>query len=459
MENNSASPPRWGLFAPLLSLVIYVIGHGLLTTLLTVRLNLSGTSSFLIGMVSTAYFGGLVTGTFINSRIIGRVGHIRSYAAYASILASIAILYGLIDFPESWIALRFFGGFATGGLLVVIESWMLVNSRPEIRGRIMALYMILFYSALAGGQLLLNVFPPESLEPLALVAMLASLSVVPLALSRVYSSRLETQSKLHIFALIRKVPAGTVSSFYAGMLLGVVYGLLPLFFAEIGYDLSQTANMMVVVILGGMACQYPLGKLSDHYDRRIILAVLFTTTAILSISFVLLSAATNIWLSAGLLFASGGMYFSLYPISLSHACDELSSEEIMEANQGLLLCYSVGAMTGPLIAPWFLIMWNSMGLFWYFSLICSVATLFLLWRLRRRDAVPAEEQMAFSISTPNTPVSVEFDPRFEATDQSMDTGFGPESDPDPAFDSNVAIPSAEKDSAGESSNVSTKTSE
>lgn len=412
MENSSA---KWALLAPLLSLVIYTLGHGLLTTLLTVRLNLTGESSTIIGVVATAYFAGLVAGTFVNSRVIGRVGHIRAYAAYASMLASIAILYGFVEAPELWILLRFISGFATGGLLVVIESWMLVSSRPEIRGRVMAIYMVLFYGALAAGQLLLEVFPPEALESLALASMTASLSVVPLALSRVDMPRLEVQGKPDIVALIRKTPAGTVSAYAAGMILGVIYGLLPLFFADLGYDLGQIANMMVVVILGGMILQYPLGKLSDHTDRRIVLVFLFAVTAILSFVFIDLEAASNIRLSAGLLFISGGMFFSIYPISLSHACDEVSQDEIMEANQGLILCYSIGAMTGPLIAPVFMAVLNSTGLFWYIGSLASLATLFLLWRLKVRDQVAPEEQQQFSISTPSTPVIAELDPRFDAT--------------------------------------------
>lgn len=406
---------KWVLMAPLLSMTIYVIGHGLLTTLLTVRLNLAGTSPNVIGMVATAYFGGLVAGTYVNSRVISRVGHIRAYAAYASLLACITILYGFIESAGIWIILRFIGGFATGGLLVVIESWMLVNSRQEFRGRVMAVYMVLFYGAFAAGQLLLQVYPPEALESLALAAMAASLSVVPLALTRVEIPKLEAKGKPDIIALIRKTPAGTIGGFSAGMILGVIYGLLPLFFAETGYDLGQIANMMVVVILGGMTLQYPLGKLSDHMDRRIVLLLLFSATGLLSLAFIWLEATSNILLTAGLLFVSGGMFFSIYPISLSHACDELSQNEIIEANQGLIICYSIGAMTGPLIAPVFMTLRNSTGIFWYFVLLASLTSLFLLWRLNVRDKVQPEEQLAFSISTPNTPVIVELDPRFDPT--------------------------------------------
>lgn len=133
--------------SPLISLLIYSVGHGLLTTLLTLRLAEEQVSTFWIGAVSTAYFAGLMTGTFINSKLILRVGHIRAYSAYASILCSVALLYGMFVLPETWLLLRLLGGFATGGLLVVIESWIMVSSPVRIRGRMMALYMVLFYGA------------------------------------------------------------------------------------------------------------------------------------------------------------------------------------------------------------------------------------------------------------------------------------------------------------------------
>ncbi|GGD50092.1 MFS transporter [Lacimicrobium alkaliphilum] len=399
--------------SPLISLLIYSIGHGLLTTLLTLRLAEEQVSTFWIGAVSTAYFTGLMAGTFINSRLILRVGHIRAYSAYASILCSLALLYGMFVAPETWLFLRLLGGFATGGLLVVIESWIMVSSPVRIRGRMMALYMVLFYAAMVIGQMLLKQLDITMLLPFVVAALAASLSVIPLVLSRVDMPHFDKHEKLSVFALMRMTPTAVFSCFVSGLLLSVAYGLLPLYFSLMGFDLSQITDMVAWLILGGMCLQYPVGRLSDRVDRRLVLTALFFATLVISVLFVLLELRDDSWLTALLVASLGGVIFAIYPISLSQACDELQPAQIIAGNQGLLLCYSVGAMAGPLLAPLFINGFGAKGLFIYFVLLASITVVFLFWRRSVRAPVPLEEHVAFSATTPNTPVMAELDPRAE----------------------------------------------
>jgi MFS family permease len=399
--------------SPLISLLIYSIGHGLLTTLLTLRLAEEQVSTFWIGAVSTAYFAGLMAGTFINSRLIVRVGHIRAYSAYASILCSVALLYGMFVVPQTWLLLRLLGGFATGGLLVVIESWIMVSSPVRIRSRMMALYMVLFYGAMVLGQLLLKRLDISMLLPFVVAALAASLSVIPLALARVDMPHFDKHEKLSVAELFRLTPTAVFSCFVSGLLLSVAYGLLPLYFSLIGFDLSQITDMVAWLILGGMCLQYPLGRLSDRFDRRIVLTALFAATVMVSLLFVLSDLSAESWLTAFLVASLGGIIFAIYPISLSQACDELQPEQMIAGNQGLLLCYSVGAMAGPLLAPLFINGFGARGLFIYFVLLATITVVFLLWRRSVRAAVPLYEHMAFSATIPNTPVMAELDPRAE----------------------------------------------
>lgn len=402
-------PPT--VLAPLLSLLLFIIGHGLLSTLLTLRLSAEGVSAGWIGLVSTAYFAGLVLGSFVNARLIGRVGHIRAYAAYASLLAALALWHGLLVDPLAWSLLRLLGGFATGGLFVVIESWMLVSSSPATRGRLMALYMILLYGGLAGGQWLLRYIDPQALSPFALVAISASLSVIPLALTRVGMPQTETYRPLGFFTLWRLTPAGMGSSLASGLLLGALYGLLPLFFTRQGLPLEQVANQMALVILGGVCLQYPLGRLSDRVDRRRILALVGGGLAVLSLILLLLSQLVLPAVQAGLIFLFGGLAFSLYPISLSHACDELTPEQMLSANQGMLLSYSLGSTAGPLLASQSMARLGSSSLFGYFALCAGGLALYLVWRQKMRSAVPLAEHQSYMPIPPNTPLAADLDPR------------------------------------------------
>lgn len=413
------------LASPLLSLMVYSVGHGLLTTLLTLRMTAEDVSPTLIGMISTAYFAGLMLGSFINSKVILRVGHIRAYAAYASILCSLALLFGIFVAPESWLLLRLLGGFATGGLLVVIESWIIVSSPVAHRGRIMALYMVLFYAAMILGQMALKQLDIMALLPFVVAALACSLSVLPLVLSKVNVQHLERHEKLPLWSLIRLTPTAVFSCFISGLILSVAYGLLPFFYARIGLQIADIADMMAYLILGGMCLQYPLGRLSDRFDRRLVLVFLFSAILLVGLAFVLLHPNANSVQAAMMTLMLGGVIFAVYPISLSQACDELNPSQVVAANQGLLLCYSVGAMSGPLLAPLFIHHIGPYGIFVYFSCMSAVCLVFLIWRRLVRAPVPLQEHVAFSASLPNTPLMAELDPRADTPPQRED---------DPALD-------------------------
>lgn len=403
---------RWqGVVSPLMSLVIFILGHGLMSTLLTVRLSAEQVDAQAIGLVSGTYFAGLVLGSFVNARLIIRVGHIRAYAAYASLICTLTLLHGLIVDPWIWAGLRLLGGFATGGLFVVLESWMLVSSTPRDRGKLMSLYMILLYGALAAGQLLLKVIDPMVLAPFALCAMAASLSVIPLALSRVAMPTMIQPQQVGFLELFRLTPAGMWSSLSSGLILGAIYGLLPLYFTDNGYGLARVANMMAVVILGGMCLQYPIGRVSDRLDRRLVIGLLAALLTLVSLLMVILPAPQPDWLMTGLIFLFGGLAFSIYPLSLSHACDELKPDQVLGANQGLLLAYSLGAMIGPVLAPSAIQLFGPQGLFAYFCLCGALLTLFLIWRQRVRAPVPLAEHQQFIPVPPNTPMTAELEPR------------------------------------------------
>ncbi|MBA8781557.1 MULTISPECIES: MFS transporter [Aeromonas] len=411
------------LLSPLTSLVIFILGHGLFNTLLTVRLSAEQVSAQAIGLVSAAYFGGLVLGTFINARLIIRVGHIRAYAAYASLLCFLFLLHGMVVEPVTWAALRLIGGFATGGLFVVLESWMLVSSTPANRGRLMSLYMILLYGSLALGQLLLKQVDPMVLTPFALCAMAATLSVVPLALSRVATPAMVAPQPVGVLELVRLTPAGMGSSFTSGLILGAIYGLLPLYFTDSGASLSQVADMMALVILGGMCLQYPIGRASDRYDRRLVILLLCALLTLIALLMVLLPEPWREPVEGTLVFLLGGMAFSIYPLSLSHACDELRPDQVLGANQGLLLAYSLGAMTGPLLAPFTMATFGPQGLFVYFALCGLLLSAYLGWRRRKRAPIPLTEHQVFIPVPPNTPMTAELEPRTDLEGEAVPASY------------------------------------
>ena len=397
------------IFSPLLSLFIFVLGSGLFMTLITLRLDEEHASSLAIGSMTAAFYIGLILASSRVEKNIAKVGHIRAFAGFASALAVISILQGIYVSTWFWLILRLLGGYATAGIFVVIESWLLSLGKIKTRGKILAFYMIVFYAAQSLGQLLLNISSPKTLLLFTLVSMLTSLSVIPVAMTRVVQPKIKQPSALNFRKLYKASGSGVIGSFTSGTVIGVIYGLLPLFLIEKTANTAEVSLLMSLTILGGMTLQYPIGRLSDVIDRRKVLVFVGSLTIIISL--LTIFAFQKIWLATIGLFLFGGFTFTLYPISITQACDNLDPKDIVSGTQGLLLAYSIGAAVGPLIASLFIHYFGENGLFIYFVAISTLLIIYILWR--SFYVSPTEREEPF-ISIPHTtPIASELDPRGE----------------------------------------------
>ncbi len=398
------------LVTPLFSLIILTMGSALLTTFLSLKLGSIGISNIWIGGMTTAYYAGMVLGAFNLEKIILRVGHIRSYSAFASMLAVISILHGFYMDVYFWLILRFLGGVATAGLYVVIESWILGNTTNQNRGKFLAIYMIALYIAQALGQALLNINLSNILLMCCISGILASISVIPLALTKVSAPIISEPQTLGIKKIFSLSPSGVMTCFISGMVLGGIYGLYPIFIKQIGYSISDISLVMGVTILGGMLFQFPLGKLSDVISRRLLIGILALCSVLVSIS-IIIFGGYNIIVLAILSILLGGSTFCLYPIGISHSCDRIVGNQIVSATQTLLLSYGFGAMVGPLIASILSLLLNGYGLLVFIIIVSLPLSIFVFIRKHITSPVAHEDKLDFIAVTDLTPVTNEMDPR------------------------------------------------
>ncbi|MGJ7462506.1 MFS transporter [Halomonas sp. MA07-2] len=390
--------------APLLGLFILGIGNGFLATVITLRLDAAGESAVVIGWVSSAYFIGLALGAMLNDRLLLRIGHIRAYGSFASLVAVTVLLQGLVDHPWAWFALRLIGGWATVGVYLVIESWLLTAGDQKVRGRLLALYMISLYAAGVLGQLLLGV--TEVLGGAAsfmVIAMLASLSVLPMAMIPRVSPLIEKAEPLPPHRLITLTPTGVMGSFGSGIAVAAVYSLLPLYLQRSGFSVDRIGQMMAVVVLGAMLLQYPVGRWSDRHDRQLVLIIIGAFCALISAAILWLPMSP--WLLAGLLFLLGGGVFSLYPVAVGHAADRVPAGALVRMSQGLLLINAIDSALSPPLISLVMGALGDAGLFWSFGALGLFLVAFFGWR---RSVRPAPVPVApFSPSTPMSSAGAE----------------------------------------------------
>lgn len=392
----------------LIAIFMLMAGSGFLSTLISLRLERAGAGTMAIGAVATAYFGGLVLGALRSGDIVRQVGHIRAFAAFVTLLSASTLSYVLLNHPLFWAGLRLIDGLCVAGVFVCLESWLNDQAKAETRGSVLAAYMVALYSGQAVGQLLLGASGALPAIPFQIASILISLAIIPLCLTRSAAPAIEEAQAFSLSSLYTASPLGTAGSVATGLMLGAFYGMAAVHVRRLGLDLVATAHFMTIVILGGVALQWPLGRLSDRLDRRRVIVGCFAATLAVSLLLSLLTSGGPLLLALGALF--GGLSFALYPLCVAHSNDRLLAAERVAASGRLVLLYSVGAAIGPLGAATLMSMTGGGGLFVFIGLCAGATLLFGLWRQAASAPVPVPDQQEFQIVPRTTPVASLLDP-------------------------------------------------
>ncbi len=172
------------VFSLLLSYGLLLLANGLFGTLLGVRSQIEGFGTEVVGLIMAAYFLGLLQGALRATTVVAAVGHIRAFAAFASVMSVTALLHVVVVDPIVWCVLRFASGFCMAGMILVTESWLNARSTKRTRGKVMALYMITNYFSAGCGQFLLTVADPGQFQLFSIASIIFSLALVPVLLTR-----------------------------------------------------------------------------------------------------------------------------------------------------------------------------------------------------------------------------------------------------------------------------------
>ena len=388
-------------------------------TLIPLRISSLEHSNILSGLIGSIYYLGLFSGSFRSERLVNRIGHIRSFAGFMSVFCFSVLLMAIFTDIYSWLILRFINGITVAGIFVVVESWLLCESDVSNRGKILSYYMVSLYGANALGQLFVGLIHSDSLMPFIVIGALLSLSIFPPATTRAPTPELSTEeSTLNLRALFKLTPSGVTGCFAGGLVLGALYSILPISLLQTHSDKSEISTLLTITMAGGMILQYPVGYLSDHIDRRKVLIAVALVGTLACVAYIL--AANSYWLELFLLFLIGGTTFTLYPLSISHGCDHMLPEDTVAGTQGLLLYYSVGACTGPILGS-LMARYFDHGLMLYFILTMGGLGLFFMSRLLSRPVIYSSEEQPFIPVPRTTSVVAQLDPRSDIDDEQSNT--------------------------------------
>lgn len=394
--------------------MLMLLGSGLLSTYLALQVA-ERTNGIWVGALMTAFYLGLVTGGKLGHKLIARVGHIRAYVASAGIVTAATLLHGLLDNLWLWLVLRVIVGLGMMNLYMVIESWLNEQSSSDERGKVFSGYMMASYLGMVIGQLTLASLPELTITLLLIVALCFSLCLVPVALTRRIHPEPLTPATFSPRMFFSEVPVSMFTSLMAGTIVGAFYGLAPLYADRIGLTTQQVGLFMASCVAAGLLVQAPLGFLSDRVDR---------SKMIRWTSFLLLLTALPLALQTSwpilFVFALGplscALIFSLYPLAVAFANDNIAAEKRVSLAAALLTTFGLGASVGPLLVGSLMRAYGPNMLFVIFSL----AALAIVLKVRPQvitGQTQVEEaplpHMAMPDGMASSPLAVALDPRVE----------------------------------------------
>lgn len=383
-------------WALLFGILLLMVGNGLQGTLLGVRGEMEGFSTMEMSIVMSSYFVGFLGASRMVPELIRRVGHVRVFAALASFISAVLILYPAWANPWAWAVGRVIIGFAYCGVYVTAESWLNNAATNETRGQALSAYMIATTLGIIVAQGLLLLADPGGYKLFIIISVLVSVSFAPILLSISPTPAFDSTAPMQLTKLLKTSPLGCVGMFLMGGIFAAQFGMSAVFATKIGLGLGQLSAFVAAFYVGGLILQYPIGWLSDRMDRRALICIIASAGAVAAVLPLLVGTYFILLLVSA--FVIGGMSNPLYSLLIAHTNDFVAVEDMAASSSGLLFINGLGAILGPIVVGQVMDLMGAQGFFVIIVVLLGMLGAYAAYRRTRRAAV--EDTMSYANVSP-----------------------------------------------------------
>ena len=423
---NKVLKNSWALFT---GMGFIMMAYGFQGSLLGVRAVAEDFSLISTGFMMSGYFVGYFIGAKTIPTIISRVGHIRVFAAFASIASLIVLLHSIFIHPFIWFLLRVLTGISMVSIYTVAESWLNDRASNKNRGSILSIYMVILYGAMGIGMFLLNFSNPLKFEPFILISVLTSAALVPILLTKKKPPNFKKVKAMSLKEVYKASPFGMVSSFFYGTIQSALFTLLAVYAASMNFSIFEISLVTFLLAISGAISQWPVGKISDSFDRRKV--IIFSTFAAAFFAFSAILASSKMYLPNDLATSKAWFYVSLilfsacslpmFSLILAHTNDFIPKEQFVAAGASLQFTFGMGAMSGPFLCSIFMNMVGLNGFFVFLIFFHILIGVFGIYRNTVREVVDNPDSQFVAMPSSITPVGIELSPAADPIDEPQKT--------------------------------------
>ncbi|MEL7140399.1 MAG: MFS transporter, partial [Pseudomonadota bacterium] len=388
-------------WALLLGMFLLQIGNGMQGTALGIRGGIEGFDPALMGFVMSGYFVGFFGGAWLTPKLIRRVGHVRVFAALASLISAAFILYAWAVDPIAWTIMRLIVGLCFSGVYVAAESWLNNQSTNETRGQTLSAYLICQMGGIVLAQAAIPVFDASGYELFVLMSVAVSIACAPILLSASPAPVAGgDQKRLSIIQLFKISPLGAVGMMCTGAIFACMFGMTAVFGTAAGLDTSTISATVAALYIGALVLQFPIGWISDRMDRRQLIAAL--ALAGTAGCLLMLLAGTSMVPLLVAAFLVGGAANPLYSVLTAHTNDFMELDEMAAAAGGLILLNGVGSAGTPILVGALITSFGPAAFPVFMGVMFGLLTLYALYRMTVRPATPVDETLPYAAVLPSS---------------------------------------------------------
>ena len=419
---NKVLKNSWALF---LGMGFIMMAYGFQGSLLGVRAVQEEFSLTATGFMMSGYFIGYFIGAATIPNIISRVGHIRVFAAFASLASLIILIHSILIHPFIWFLLRVLTGISMVCIYTVAESWLNDRSSNKNRGSVLSIYMVILYGSMGIGMFLLNFSAPKNFEPFILVSVITSVALIPILLTKKKPPTFKKINVMSFNELYKSSPFGMVSSFFYGTIQSALFTLLAVYATSMNFTIFEISIVTFLLAISGAVAQFPVGKISDIYDRRKVIIISTFGAAIFALITIFVSG--QMYLPDGLATSKSWFYiffilFSfcslpMFSLILAHTNDYITKDKFVAAGAGLQFIFGLGAMSGPFLCSIFMYLVGSNGFFVFLFFFHSLIGTFGIYRMRIRETVENPDSQFVAMPQTITPAGIELNPTTEPIEE------------------------------------------
>ncbi|MDC0948574.1 MFS transporter [Gammaproteobacteria bacterium] len=392
----------WTLF---FGVFLLMTGQGMTFTGLIVRASEEGFSQGSLGILQSSYQAGWALAALIAPLLLTRVGHIRVFAAVAALASAIMLSYELHIAEWLWIIERLIHGGCIAGLMVLSESWLNEKSANAVRGTMLSIYTLCGWGAPVLGVWLLEFFPPNDYRMFLVSSALISIAVIPMMLTASSQPIDLTSERTRVSELFVASPLGTLGTLLTGITHGAFFASLAIYATSIGMAVKEIATISTIALLAGVVVQWPFGFISDRVDRRIVMLAACVLGLLAAVYGFLATSEDNVVPLYISLFGLGATLIPLYNLAIAQVHDHIPAERVVAATGTLVLIYALGSVIGPTLVSQSMQWFGNQAFFGAQALMLGTFTLYIIFRMSRRDSVPLVDQESYNAFVPSSPYS------------------------------------------------------